>query len=70
MNETVRRAARIAGVPLWKIALQVGISEATLTRWMRVPLSDEREQRLLTAIFALTGCEEAEKESKEVNGSV
>ena len=54
-NEKVRRAARIADVPLWRVAQQAGISEPTLTRWLRVPLSEEREQRLLEAISALNG---------------
>lgn len=54
-NERVRRAARIAAIPLWKVAQQVGISEPTLTRWLRVPLSEEREQRLLEAISVLNG---------------
>lgn len=52
-NESVRRAARIAGVPLWKIAAKIGVSEPTLTRWLRVPLSQEREARVMAAIAAL-----------------
>lgn len=52
-NEAVRRAARIAGVPLWKIAAKIGVSEPTLTRWLRVPLSQEREARVMAAIAAL-----------------
>lgn len=54
-NEKVRRAARIANVPLWRVANQAKISEATLTRWLRVPLSAEKEQRLLDAISTLSG---------------
>lgn len=57
-NIEVRRAARIAGVPLWRVAQQAGISEPTLTRWLRVPLSKEREARLLKAISELAGGEE------------
>ena len=49
-NAKVRVAARIAGVPLWKIAKQIGISEPTLTRWLRIPLSAEREMLIMTAI--------------------
>lgn len=52
-NESVRRAARIAGVPLWKVAAKIGVSEPTLTRWLRVPLSQEREARVMSAIAAL-----------------
>ena len=52
-NQAVRRAARTAGVPLWKCALHLGISEPTLIRWLRVPLPDEKEQRILAAIAEL-----------------
>lgn len=53
-NEAIRKAARIAGVPLWKIAYEVGISEPTITRWLRRPLSPEREAMLLAAISRLS----------------
>lgn len=52
-NQSVRRAARVAGVPLWKVAAAVGVSEPTLTRWLRVPLPEDKEQRIMTAISAL-----------------
>lgn len=52
-NEQVRRAARIAGVPLWMVAQRVGVSEPTLTRWLRAPLSQDKEQRILAAIATL-----------------
>lgn len=49
-NESVRRAARAAGVPFWAVAAKLQVSEATLTRWLRVPLSEEKERRILAAI--------------------
>ena len=52
-NNKIRVAARVAGVPFWKIAQKIGISEPTLTRWLRVPLSSEREGIILTAIREL-----------------
>ena len=52
-NEDVRRAARAAGVPLWKIAAELQVSEPTLTRWMRVPLPDEKRDKIMRAIPAL-----------------
>ena len=53
-NERIRRAARIANVPLYAVAHAVGVSEATLGRWLRVPLSEEREQRIMAAISELS----------------
>ena len=52
-NEKVRYAARIAKVPLWRIAIAIGVSEPTLTRWLRVPLSPEREAAVMSAIERL-----------------
>lgn len=53
-NEQVRRAARVADVPFWKIAATVGVSEPTLTRWMRFPLDEDKETRIMTAISKLS----------------
>lgn len=44
---------REAHIPLWKIAQMVGISEPTLTRWLRVELSQEKKVRILQAIEQL-----------------
>ena len=52
-NKTVRREARSAGVPLWKVAATIGVSEPTLTRWMRFPLPEDKEQRIMAAIAKL-----------------
>ena len=49
-NEDVRRAARAAGVPLWRIAAELEISEPTLTRWLRVPLPDDRRDKIMRVI--------------------
>lgn len=58
-NEAIRRAARIADVPLWAVAAELGISEPTLMRWLRFPLSEEKEHRVMTAIDRLA--KEAER---------
>ena len=52
-NENIRKAARVAGVPLYAVAFAVGISEPTLMRWMRLPLPPEKEQRIMEAISRL-----------------
>ena len=49
-NEKIRRTARAAGIPLWRIANLIGVSEPTLTRWLRTPLSTEREKIIMDAI--------------------
>lgn len=52
-NLDVRKAARVAGVPLWKVAAALGISEPTFMRWMRFPLPEEKKRQALAAIATL-----------------
>ena len=49
-NSAIRDAARLKGVYLWQIALQLGVSEPTLIRWLRAQLTEEREKAILIAI--------------------
>ena len=52
-NEEVRRAARVADVPLWQIAAKIGVSQPTMTRWLRFPLPADKEKRIMQAIKEL-----------------
>ncbi len=54
-NTVVRTAIAKAGLYQWQIADVIGISEGTLTRWLRTELSDERREKVLAAIDRLTG---------------
>lgn len=49
-NQTVREEAKKKGVKLWQIAEHLGISEPTMTRWMRTELSAQKENMILNAI--------------------
>lgn len=52
-NQKVREQAQKMGVKHWQIAERLGISEPTIMRWLRVPLSEEREQAIMAAIKEL-----------------
>lgn len=52
-NQKIRNAAKDAGLPLWKIAVAIGVSEPTLIRWLRLPLPAEKEKRVMEAIAVL-----------------
>ena len=52
-NEKIKHLARNGNISQWRIALELNISEATLTRWLRTPLSAERERMILEAIQKL-----------------
>jgi uncharacterized protein YjcR len=52
-NESIRKAARIADVPLYAVAMKLGISEPTIHRWLRFQLPAEKEQQIMDAINEL-----------------
>lgn len=49
-NMKIRLAARGAGVPLWRIAQEMGVSEPTITRKLRKELPEEEQARILEII--------------------
>ena len=49
-NQTIRDAAKRMGIKHWQIAEHLGISEPTIVRWLRVPLSTEKEKVVMKAI--------------------
>ena len=49
-NQALRDKARTSSVRLWECAEFLGISEPTIIRWLRVPLSPEREKQITNAI--------------------
>lgn len=58
-NENVRSAAKNKGVKHWQIAARMGVSEQTIVRWLRLPLSKEKENAILTAIDDIAREEES-----------
>lgn len=52
-NMVIRKAAREAGVALWRIAKEIGISEPTMTRRMREELPADEQERILGVIEEL-----------------
>lgn len=54
VNIAVRKAAKRAGIPLWRIADELQISEPTMTRKMRKELVDEERERILKIILRLS----------------
>lgn len=53
-NLMVRERDKKQKVSLWRIANEIGISEPTITRWLRVPLSQQKEKLILDAISKLS----------------
>lgn len=52
-NEEIREYAKQRGIPLWKVAQKLGISEPTITRLLRVDLSPDEKHRIIDIIDKL-----------------
>ena len=56
-NVEIRSAMQEAGLYQWEVAFALGISEMTLMRWLRTPMTDKQKEQVLAAIAQLTGAE-------------
>ena len=65
-NSDIRAEARNAGVTLWAVAREIGVSEATLTRRMRVELRGDEKTQMRGAISRIVQME-ARKDADENN---
>ena len=49
-NSAIKQRAKAAGIYWWQIAAKIGVAESTIIRWLRMPLSAEREAMIMAAI--------------------
>lgn len=49
-NQEIINKAKIKGIPQWRIAEEMGISEMTLVRWLRYPLEGDKKDKYLDAV--------------------
>lgn len=52
-NAKIRKAAKTANIPLYEIAAALGISESTMQRRLRFPMSHAQEAEMLKVIRRL-----------------
>lgn len=52
-NDSLRKRLLIEQIPQWRIATELNICEATVQRWLRVPLSPDKEKLINSAIDAI-----------------
>ncbi len=50
MNEIMKQKAAGSRVYLWEIAAELGVSDATLSRWLRTEFDKERREAFLEAV--------------------
>ena len=53
-NDIIRKKARENRVPIWKIAQALGVSEATMTRRLRIELPAEERDAVCSIIDAIS----------------
>lgn len=49
-NQEVREALHNKGMKQWELSDMLGVSEFTLTRWLRKELTEDKKELLLKAI--------------------
>lgn len=49
-NQEVREALQNKGMKQWELSDLLGVSEFTLTRWLRKELTEDKKEQLLKAI--------------------
>ncbi len=54
-NQDIRDYAAQKGVYFWEIAMKLGVSEPTMTRWMRVELPEDKRREIRQIIDDIAG---------------
>lgn len=53
-NQSIRKAASMAGVKLWQIADRLGYADSTFSRILRKELTDDKRAEVLNVIDELS----------------
>lgn len=49
-NEKIRKAVKDNGMYIWQLSEVLDVSEATITRWMRHEMPDEKQTKIIEKI--------------------
>ncbi|MCI3028550.1 hypothetical protein LMF32_05475 [Desemzia sp. C1] len=49
-NQEIRTLMKEKGVYQWEVALKMGVTDVSFSRWLRVPLTEEKRQMVVKAI--------------------
>ena len=64
-NQTIRKAAKAARVPLWMLAEKLGVSEPTMTRKLRRELDSQEQEKILAIIAEIAQEKETVNENAD-----
>lgn len=65
-NRDIRTLLKMKRIPMWKVAEQIGISEPTITRWFREPLTTDHFQKVMKAIEEIERTVDNEQNNEDV----
>ncbi|MDB6353638.1 hypothetical protein PH235_08710 [Trichococcus sp. K1Tr] len=51
-NQEIRTLMKEKNLYQWQVAVELGISDVALVRWLRLPLSSDKEDEVMKAINA------------------
>lgn len=51
-NQEIRTLMKQKNLYQWQVAVELGISDVALVRWLRLPLSSDKEDEVMKAINA------------------
>lgn len=52
-NEDIRKFMKVHNVFIWEVALAFSVSEMTIYRWLRKPLTEEKKKLLIDAVNSI-----------------
>lgn len=52
-NNDIRAMIIQSRLKNWEVANRIGIADTTFSVWLRTPLSEQKKERVLTAIYEL-----------------
>ena len=52
-NKVIRNYIEESGLKYWEVAHQIGVTDATFSKWLRVSLDDTKKERVMSAIKEL-----------------
>lgn len=60
-NSEIRAELKDKGIPLWKLGVELDVSEGTIVRWLRTDLTETEKTRIEGAIKRLMEVKENEQ---------
>lgn len=62
-NEDIRKFMKVHNVFIWEVALAFSVSEMTIYRWLRKPLTREKEKLLVDTVKSIADVKETNEKT-------